>query len=637
MAMTENYMAEAVRSAFGGPRPTMAPRPVAGATPRRLASRRDAVMGAGLVSFLPLTVVSTFWLLSRWDARLATTLGIDLGASVVAVALLWLPWSRLPPWALLVFPSILAATLVSTASFDQNFAASYAGLITLSFIYIGITQSRLVPLLVLPIAVPVYLLCEIHVTPEIGVRLPIAVLIWLLMGEVLADRTARNWAHTEGLAAKVKCDALTGLDSRIELFREVDQAVAGFNGLEGGCFLFLLDIDGFKSVNDTFGHPVGDEILIAFSQRIHDVVRVNDVAARLGGDEFAVLVKGANEAIALSMGQRLLAAAAAPFDLPFGRVIVTASAGVVQITGSMTASDAIRNADIAMYEAKSKGKNRLAFFEEELQQDIARRVRLGIELYGAIEKQEFELHWQPTLNIGTGRTVGMEALVRWQHPERGLLLPAEFINIAEDTGLIVPLGKWVLDDACQQGSKWQPTDVGRQLTISVNVSPRQMLDGHLCEDVKNALAASGLRPTALVLEITERTLMVNSPLVRQQLEELKEMGIRLAIDDFGTGYSSLAYLRSFPIDIVKIDQSFVAALDEDEQAVALVRSIISIAEALGLDTIAEGVETATQFETLRRLGCQVAQGHYYCCARPPEELVGFLGEEELLTVDWPAS
>lgn len=361
------------------------------------------------------------------------------------------------------------------------------------------------------------------------------------------------------------------------------------------------------------------------------------MAARLGGDEFAVLVKGANEAIAMSMGQRLLAAAAAPFDLTFGRVIVTASAGVVQITESMTACDAIRNADIAMYEAKSKGKNRLAFFEEALQQDIASRVRLGIELYGAIEKQEFELHWQPTLNIGTGRTVGMEALVRWQHPERGLLLPAEFINIAEDTGLIVPLGKWVLDQACQQGSKWQPSDLGRQLTISVNVSPRQMLDGHLCRDVKSALAASGLRPTALVLEITERTLMVNSLLVRQQLDELKELGIRLAIDDFGTGYSSLAYLRSFPIEIVKIDQSFVAALDEDEQAVALVHSIISIAEALGLDTIAEGVETATQFETLRRLGCQVAQGHYYCCARPPEELVGFLGEEELFTTDWPAS
>jgi diguanylate cyclase (GGDEF)-like protein len=483
----------------------------------------------------------------------------------------------------------------------------------------------------------VYLLCAIHVTPAIGVKLPIAVSIWLLLGEVLADRSARNWAHTEGLAAKVKCDALTGLNSRIELFREVDQAVTGFNELEGGCFLFLLDIDGFKSVNDTFGHPVGDEILIAFAQRIHNVVRVNDVAARLGGDEFAVLVKGANEAIATSMGQRLLAAAAAPFDLTFGRVIVTASAGVVQIAEPMTASDVIRNADIAMYEAKSKGKNRLAFFEEELQQGIASRVRLGIELYAAIEKQEFELHWQPTLNIGTGRTVGMEALVRWRHPERGLLLPAEFISIAEDTGLIVPLGKWVLDHACQQGSRWQPTDVGRQLTISVNVSPRQMLDGHLCRDVKSALAASGLRPTALVLEITERSLMVNSLLVRQQLDELKELGIRLAIDDFGTGYSSLAYLRSFPIDIVKIDQSFVAALDEDEQAVALVHSIISIAEVLGLDTIAEGVETSTQFETLRRLGCQVAQGHYYCCARPPEELVGFLGEEELFTADWQAS
>jgi diguanylate cyclase (GGDEF)-like protein len=637
MAVSENYLVGAVRSALD--HPTTTPRrPTPAATKsRRRAGRRDAALGAGLVSFLPLAVLSTFWLLAPRASGLATTLAVALGASVLAVALLGLPWARLPAPALLVFPLIVAATLLVTASLDHAFASSYIGLITVSFIFIGLTQSRLVPLLAIPIAIPLYLLCEIHVTPAIGVRLPLAALIWLLIGEMLADRSARNRVQTEGLATQVKCDALTGLNSRTELFREVDEAVHGFNELEGGCFLFLLDIDGFKSVNDTFGHNVGDEVLIAFSQRIRDVIRANDVPARLGGDEFAVLVRGANEAIATSMGQRLLAAAAEPFDLAFGRVILTASAGVVQTTESMTASDVIRNADIAMYEAKSNGKNRLAFFQTELQQRISSRVRLGIELYSALEHQEFVLHWQPTLNIGTGRTVGMEALVRWRHPERGLLLPGEFINIAEDTGLIVPLGKWVLDQACQQGSTWQPSNVGRQLTISVNVSPRQMIDGNLCRDVKSALAASGLDPTALVLEITERTLMVNSLLIRQQLEELKQLGVRLAIDDFGTGYSSLAYLRSFPIDIVKIDQSFVAALDEDEQAVALVRAIISIAEALGLDTIAEGVETATQFSTLRRLGCQVAQGHYYCCARPPEGLVGFLGEEDLLVADWTAS
>jgi diguanylate cyclase (GGDEF)-like protein len=615
--------------------PTMASRrPARGATsPRRRAGRRDAVLGAGLVSFLPLAVVCTFWLLAPWDSGLATTLAIDLGASLFAVALLALPWTRLPASALLVFPLVLAATMLATASIDRTFTASYIGFITVAFIFIGLTQSRVVPLLAIPIAIPLYLLCEIHVTPAIGVRLPIGALIWLLIGEVVADRSARYRAQTEGLATQVKCDALTALSSRIELFREVHQAVRGFNELDGGCFLFLLDIDGFKSVNDTFGHHIGDEVLIAFAQRIRDVIRADDVPARLGGDEFGVLVKGANVAIATSMGERLLAAAATPFDLAFGRVIVTASAGVVQITESMTASEVIRNADIAMYEAKSNGKNRLAFFQADLQQRISNRVRLGIELYGALEHEEFELHFQPTLNIGTGRTVGMEALVRWRHPERGLLLPGEFINIAEDTGLIVPLGKWVLDHACEQAAAWQPSNVGRQLTISVNVSPRQMIDGNLCRDVREALAASGLPPTALVLEITERSLMVDSPLIRQQLDELKHLGVRLAIDDFGTGYSSLAYLRSFPIDIVKIDQSFVAALDEDEQAVALVRAIISIADALDLDTIAEGVETASQYLTLRRLGCQVAQGHYYCCARPPEDLVGFLGEDDVFAVD----
>jgi diguanylate cyclase (GGDEF)-like protein len=635
MEVTETYLLGAVRSALDDHGPTMASRrPARGATsPRRRAGRRDAVLGAGLVSFLPLAVVCTFWLLAPWDSGLATTLAIDLGASLFAVALLALPWTRLPASALLVFPLVLGATMLATASIDRTFTASYIGFITVAFIFIGLTQSRVVPLLAIPIAIPLYLLCEIHVTPALGVRLPIGALIWLLIGEVVADRSARYRAQTEGLATQVKCDALTALSSRIELFREVHQAVRGFNELDGGCFLFLLDIDGFKSVNDTFGHHIGDEVLSAFAQRIRDVIRADDVPARLGGDEFGVLVKGANVAIATSMGERLLAAAATPFDLAFGRVIVTASAGVVQITESMTASEVIRNADIAMYEAKSNGKNRLAFFQADLQQRISNRVRLGIELYGALEHEEFELHFQPTLNIGTGRTVGMEALVRWRHPERGLLLPGEFINIAEDTGLIVPLGKWVLDHACEQAAAWQPSNVGRQLTISVNVSPRQMIDGNLCRDVREALAASGLPPTALVLEITERSLMVDSPLIRQQLDELKHLGVRLAIDDFGTGYSSLAYLRSFPIDIVKIDQSFVAALDEDEQAVALVRAIISIADALDLDTIAEGVETASQYLTLRRLGCQVAQGHYYCCARPPEDLVGFLGEDDVFAVD----
>ncbi len=202
-----------------------------------------------------------------------------------------------------------------------------------------------------------------------------------------------------------------------------------------------MDIDGFKSVNDTFGHPIGDEVLTAFAERILGAVRSLDVAARLGGDEFAVLIKGANAAIAASLGERLLLAASEPFDLSFGRVILTASEGIVELTSTMAAADAIRNADIAMYEAKSNGKNRLEFFEPRLQDHIANRVRLGIELYDGIDNNEFRLHWQPTVHIGTGQTVGMEALVRWRHPTQGLLLPAEFINIAEDTGRIVPLGK----------------------------------------------------------------------------------------------------------------------------------------------------------------------------------------------------
>jgi diguanylate cyclase len=482
----------------------------------------------------------------------------------------------------------------------------------------------------MPIAVPIYLLCEIHVTPAIDVRLPIAVVTWLFIGEVLADRSARSRRQAELLGAQVNRDSLTGLMSRTGLFEEVSQALSDSGDLDGGCFLFLLDIDGFKSVNDTYGHAVGDEILITFAQRIRDTIRSIDVAARLGGDEFAVLIKGGNVEIATSLGTRLLNAAAKPFDLSFGRVIVSASEGILRLTTAMTATDAIHDVDIAMYEAKSNGKNRLAFFESRLQQQIANRARVRTEIYTGIEKGEFDLHWQPTVHIGTGKTIGVEALIRWHHPVQGLLLPGEFINIAEDTGLIVPLGKWVLDQACRQGSALQPIDIGQQLSISVNVSPHQMLDGNLYDYVKGALAASGLPATALVLEITERTLMVNSRLIHQQLDELRQLGVRLAIDDFGTGYSALAYLRSFPIDIVKIDQSFVASLDEDEQAVALVRSIISIADALGLDTVAEGVETLTQLEKLRRLGCQVAQGHHFSRALSVDGLVTYLVDEKML-------
>jgi len=582
-----------------------------------------------LVGSLPIVVCCTFWLTSSVGS-IPLTLAIEVGATLLALALLLLPWARLPVASLLIFPGIVAATLVGTASLDRTVSASYVGFITVSFLYIGLTQARWVPVLAVVIAVPVYLHCALHVTPALEVRLPIAAAIWLLVGEVVADRTARGRHQTELLADQVNSDGLTGLMSRLGLFREVHRALGELGDMGGSMFLFLLDIDGFKVVNDTFGHPVGDEVLVAFAERIRQAIRSIDVAARLGGDEFAVLIRGANAAIAGSLGERLVAAAAEPFDLSSGRVVLTASEGIVQLTETMSAPDVIRNADVAMYEAKSNGKNRLAFFELELQEEIANRARLGIELYSGIEEEEFVLHWQPTVHIGTGDNVGVEALVRWRHPRRGLLLPAEFIHIAEDTRLIVPLGNWVLDQACRQGRALQPVDLGRQLTISVNVSPHQMLDGQLCQYVKNALAASELPAEALVLEITERTLMVNSPLIRNQLDDLKELGVRLAIDDFGTGYSSLAYLRSFPIDIVKIDQSFVDSLDKDEQSVALVRSIISIAEALGLDTVAEGVETPAQLEILRRLGCQVAQGHHFSRALPLDSLRSYLDPVPML-------
>ena len=606
--------------------------------PGRVASHREAFIGFGLVLLLPLAVICTFWLLPPNGGTVTWTLAIAIGASVLALALLWLPWHRMPAPLLLVFPGIVALTLVATVNLERTITASYVGFLTLSFIYIGITQSRLVPVLALPIAIPLYLLCEIHVTPALDVRVPIAALIWLLIGEVLADQSARGRQQAEILLAHVNRDDLTGLMSRMGLFHEVGRLLSDPGTLDGGgCFLVLLDIDGFKAVNDTYGHLVGDEILVMCAQRIRQTTRSIDIAARLGGDQFAVVIKNVDDAIAASLGGRLVAAVAEPFDLPFGRVIVTASGGVVHLTDTITAPGAIRDADIAMRESRASGRNRLAVFEPRMLQELAGRAQVRSELYAGIDRGEFELYWQPTVNIATGYTVGVEALIRWHHPQRGMLLPAEFISIAEDTGLIVPLGKWVLDQACRQGAAWQPADRGRQLTISVNVSPQQMLDGHICENVESALTTSGLPPTALVLEITERTLMVNSEFICTQLEQLKQLGVRVAIDDFGTGYSALSYLRSFPIDVVKIDRSFVSSLDQDDQAAALVRSIISMADALGLDTVAEGVETFTQLAILRRLGCQVAQGYHFSRALPAETLVRYLRNESIRHASEPAS
>jgi diguanylate cyclase (GGDEF)-like protein len=431
---------------------------------------------------------------------------------------------------------------------------------------------------------------------------------------VLAIGSAHNRTRTALLSDQANTDPLTGLASRRRLSECIDKALSDLVHLGTNYFLILLDIDGFKSINDTYGHSVGDEALAAIAPRVQACARAGDAVARLGGDEFAVLVEGGDLSVAVELGGQLLAAVAEPISVSAGWLALTASGGIVQLNRAMSASDALRDVDVSMYEAKSSGKARLAVFEPHMQERVAKRERLGGELRRALERNEFEVYYQPTVHVGTGRVVGVEALVRWHHPERGLLLPGEFICAAEESGVIVDLGRWVLDQACHQARQWQPDDPGRQLTIAVNLSARQLLETDLVQEVEEILAASGLPGSALSLEITESMLLGNVPIVVERLAGLRKLGARIAIDDFGTGYSSLAYLRKFPIDCLKIDRSFVAGLGEDRQATALLGAIVAIAEALDLDAVAEGVEILAQLEVLSDMGCQVMQGYYF--ARP---------------------
>ena len=433
-----------------------------------------------------------------------------------------------------------------------------------------------------------------------------------MVGGVLAARTARDRAQARQLITRANTDELTGTASRLFLSDRIEREIGAPHGSKSS--LIVLDLDGFKNVNDMFGHAAGDELLMAIAGRIRAVIRPDDTCARLGGDEFAVLLRDVDLTQATRIGARVLETISAPISLSRSRVAVTASIGVARLDGSANAAEVLRDADVAMYEAKAAGGNQLSVFERDMQERQAARLQLESDLRDALEGREFEMYYQPVVNLQTGAIIGTEALLRWNHPRRGLLAPDQFLAAAEDIGIIVALGGWILNEACHQAAQWQPTDPTRALTMAVNVSGPEMLAGDFVSRVRDVLVATALPGELLVLEITERMLVSDTPLIRKRIEELKRLGVRVAIDDFGTGYSSLAYLREIPVDILKIDQNFIKPLGTDAQAVALLRSIIAIADALNLDIVVEGVETPTHVDILTGLGCEVAQGYHF--ARP---------------------
>ena len=387
----------------------------------------------------------------------------------------------------------------------------------------------------------------------------------------------------------------------------------------------MLDLDGFKTINDSLGHTAGDQLLVAAAQRLQNQLRPGDTAARLGGDEFAILledVAGLDEVEALA--ERLLDVFREPFAIAGKHLLVTASLGVAMNRPGEGAEELVRNADMAMYLAKSEGKACYRIYEPEMHDAALARLDLEAELRAALTAGQFVVHYQPTVRLGTGTVCGFEALVRWEHPERGLLPPADFIPIAEETGLIVELGRWVLNQACMQARAWQTENPDLELSIAVNLSPRQFRDPRLIDDVAAVLVSSGLAAKALTLEITESVLLDDREAAVACLYRLKALGVRVALDDFGTGYSSLGRLRELPIDVLKIDKAFIDGVATDVESSGLVEAILRMAETLALDTIAEGVERSDQAAQLAHLGSELVQGYLYSRPLPAAQIPEFL-------------
>jgi diguanylate cyclase (GGDEF)-like protein len=418
-------------------------------------------------------------------------------------------------------------------------------------------------------------------------------------------------AGQERLRYDARHDSLTGLTNRT-LFSE--RTAAALEKADSHVSVLFIDLDDFKNINDSLGHASGDVLLAQVAERLQEVVGPEDTVARFGGDEFAVLLeKTPNRRDVATIARRALEALADPIDLGDRSVRPSASIGIAMYSDhTKDVESLMRNADVAMYLSKSRGKGRFEFFESQMHEAAIERLDLKADLARALDDGEFFLHYQPIFNLQTGAVDLVEALIRWKHPERGLIMPDRFIAIAEESGMIVKIGEWVMREACVQAAAWQRIDGCEQLGITVNLSIRQLQDVQLVNSLTRALKDSGLAAEHLVLEITESMLAVDPDRSAEILGQLKTIGVKLALDDFGTGYSSLSYLRSFPVDSIKIDRSFINELHRSKTSTALIDAVVNLAKALGAYTVAEGIEYSDQAALLRKLGCDRGQGFYYC-------------------------
>jgi diguanylate cyclase (GGDEF)-like protein len=450
---------------------------------------------------------------------------------------------------------------------------------------------------------------EVHYEPMVGGG-------WVVTHQDVSD-TIRAEARIVHLA---RHDALTDLPNRVLFQEKLDEALVRVSRGDRIAVL-CLDLDRFKLVNDTLGHGVGDELLQSVAERLRACARETDTVARLGGDEFAIIQPyGDQPTGATSLASRIIDAMNRPFAIGGHQIEIGTSIGVAVAPGDgVTAEDLMKNSDLAMYRAKSDGRGVYRFFEPEMDAKMRKRRELEMALRAALTNNEFELFYQPLVNVAESRVVGFEALLRWRNRERGLVPPADFIPLAEEIGLIAPIGAWVLKQACAEAVTW-PGDI----KVAVNLSPIQFKSERLVLDIAAALGASGLAPARLELEITETVMLHDTEATLAMLRQIKALGVSIAMDDFGTGYSSLSYLRKFPFDKIKIDQSFVREISEADESMAVVRAVVGLGSSLGMVTIAEGVETPEQLRTLRAEGCTLAQGFLFSPAVPAAEIGGLL-------------
>jgi diguanylate cyclase (GGDEF)-like protein len=436
----------------------------------------------------------------------------------------------------------------------------------------------------------------------------------------VVDVTERRQAEAR-IAHMAHHDALTGLPNRVRFQERLDEILDGLQGSGTKAAVLYLDLDRFKFINDSLGHPVGDQLLKVVAGRLRECLRPSDMVARLGGDEFAVVLSDVSgpEDVA-RIASKLVAALSERYRIQDHELVAGVSIGIVMAPSDGTTHETLlRNADLGLYRAKAEGRGRYHFFEAEMERRAKLRRSLELDLRKAFEHGEFELYYQPLVNTVTQAVNGCEALLRWKHPERGMIPPSEFIPLAEEIGLIVPLGEWVLRQACVDAAKWPEAT-----KVAVNLSPVQFRTKGLLNAVVSALAHAGLPAQRLELEITESVLLAETSANLSTLHQLRDLGVRISLDDFGTGYSSLSYLRTFPFDKIKIDQSFVRELAERPDSMAIVRAVAGLGASLGVSTTAEGVETEEQLERLRGEGCTEVQGYLFSRPKPACDIMEFL-------------